>query len=56
MNEEKFDKYNPNYSYKKDSITISNSSLGYPIIEKTDNALLFPLGPKNNIDTEQLKE
>lgn len=56
MIDEKFDRYNPNYTYKKDSITIDKHSMEYPIIERTNNGLLFPLAPQNNIDMNDLKE
>jgi hypothetical protein len=56
MIDEKLDRYNPDYTYKKDSITIDMSSMKYPIIERTNNGLLFPLGPKNDIDMKDLKE
>jgi hypothetical protein len=56
MPDEKLDHYNPNYTYKKESITIDKSNRsGYPMLEAVDNAALFPEAIKNNIDLEQLK-
>lgn len=42
--------YDPNYVYNKKTITIDKTSNKYPIIEKTNNADLFPLCPQKNID------
>lgn len=56
MPDEKFDHYNPNYTYKKDIITIDkNTGSGYPMLEAVNNAALFPEAIRNNIDLEQLK-
>lgn len=55
MTEEKLDHYNPNYTYKKDTITIDkNNKTGYPMLERVNNALLFPEAIKNSIDMEEL--
>ncbi|OFI06233.1 hypothetical protein CLOACE_11320 [Clostridium acetireducens DSM 10703] len=51
----KLDRYNPNYTYKKHDITIYMSEKGYPIIERTNNALLYPEGPKEGIDLMDFK-
>lgn len=51
----KTDKYDPNYTYKKTTIDTGISKEGYPIIERTSNGLLYPEGPKNNVDMNDLK-
>jgi hypothetical protein len=56
MPDEKLDHYNPNYTYKKETITIDKSiKSDFPVLEAVDNAALFPEAIKNNIDLEQLK-
>lgn len=55
MIRDKNDLYNPNYPYKKDDVTISDPKEGYPIVERTDNALLYPETPKDDIDFEMMK-
>lgn len=56
MPDDKLNHYNPNYTYRKRNITIDKSTIsGYPIVEATGNATLFPETIKNNIDQEQLK-
>ena len=53
MPDEKLDHYNPNYTYKKDDITIDkNNKSGYPMLERVSNGLLFPETIKNIVDTE----
>jgi len=47
--------YDPNYPYKKEGITTDMSPEGYPIIERTTNALLFPLGPQDDVDFREMK-
>lgn len=47
--------YDPEYTYKKKDITIDTVENSYPIIEKTNNGLLFPEGPKDFVDMEQFK-
>ncbi len=51
----KIDKYDPDYPYKKEGITTGNSEEGYPIVERTSNALLYPEGPKNDVDMNDIK-
>jgi len=56
MTDEKLDHYNPDYPYKKEGITIDkNNKNGYPMLEKLNNAALYPEGIRNTVDTEQLK-
>ena len=56
MTKEKLDHYNPNYSYKKEEISIDKSdNHGFPKIEAVNNAALFPESIKNSIDMQQLK-
>jgi hypothetical protein len=56
MPDDKFNHYNPNYTYNKKSIAIDKSTRSdYPMQEVTNNAALFPETIKNNIDQEQLK-
>lgn len=50
------DRYNPNYPYKKEGIDVGRSKEGYPIIEKTNNGLLYPEAPKDNVDMEGFEE
>lgn len=53
MTDEKLDHYNPNYSYKKEDITIDkNNKIGYPMLERVNNGLLFPETIKSNVDLE----
>lgn len=55
MTQEKLDHYNPDYTYKKEDITIDKSNkAGYPMIEKVNNGLLFPEAIKNSIDMQDL--
>lgn len=44
------DKNDPDFTYKKKEIDIKQSSEGYPIMERTNNGLLFPEGPKDIVD------
>lgn len=56
MSNKKLDHYNPNYTYKKETITIDkNTGVDYPMLESVGNAALFPDALKHNIDLEQLK-
>lgn len=56
MTDNKLDHYNPNYTYKKEDITVDkNNKKGYPVIENVNNGAMFPEGIKNDIDMEQLK-
>lgn len=50
----KLDRYNPEYPYLKDSIDTGTSIEGYPIIERTSNGLLYPEGPKNLVDMNDI--
>ena len=55
MPDKKLDHYNPNYTYKKEDITVDkNNKNGYPMLEKVNNGALYPEGIKNSIDMEQL--
>lgn len=47
--------YDPNYVYKKDTVSVGKSKKGYPILEKTNNGLLFPEGPQNNLEFKDMK-
>ncbi|SEF83854.1 hypothetical protein SAMN05660865_01132 [Caloramator fervidus] len=42
--------------YPKDFDIFTPEELGYPIIERTNNALLWPEGPKSGIDFEIFDE
>lgn len=48
--------YEPDYPYKKHPEATGLSRKGYPITERTNNGLLFPEGPKDNIDTDQISD
>jgi hypothetical protein len=48
--------YEPDYPYKKHPLTSGLSKEGYPIIERTNNGLLFPEGPKDEIDMDQISD
>ncbi|MFD3158147.1 hypothetical protein ACFIJ5_15045 [Haloimpatiens sp. FM7330] len=50
-----FNNYNPNYTYNKKNITIEMSKLGYPIVERTNNGLLYPQGIQDDIDMPEFK-
>jgi hypothetical protein len=50
------DMYDPDYPYKKDSIDTGFSAEGYPIIERTNNGLLYPEGPQNRVDINDLSD
>ena len=55
MTQKKLDHYNPDYPYKKEDISIDkNNKAGYPMIEKLNNASLYPEGIKNSIDMQEL--
>ncbi|NMM64516.1 hypothetical protein HBE96_18045 [Clostridium sp. P21] len=51
----KTDRYDPNYPYEKNTIDTGISEKGYPIIERTSNGLIFPEGPQNNVDMNDIK-
>ncbi len=56
MQSRKLDHYNPNYPYEKEGLTIDkNNKSGYPMIEKLNNAELYPEAIRNTVDMEQLK-
>ena len=46
--------YETDYPYKKHPLATGLSSKGYPITERTNNGLLFPEGPKDDIDIDQI--
>lgn len=50
------DKYNGNYTYKKHQISTGKSSKGFPIVERTTNATLYPEAIKDSIDLKEMKE
>lgn len=50
------DKYDPEYGYKKKGITTYKPKNGYPIVERTNNGLLFPEGPQPGVDLKETKE
>lgn len=50
-----FENYNPDYTYKKKNIDVQISKLGYNIMERTNNALLYPEGIKDEIDMPEFK-
>jgi hypothetical protein len=56
MDDKKLNNYDADYPYKKSKITVDMSNKGYPIIEMTNNALLFPEGPKNEVDITEFKQ
>ncbi|WP_291579390.1 hypothetical protein [Clostridium sp. UBA6640] len=51
----KKDLYDPTYTYKKSDVDIQNFKDSYPVIERTNNGLLFPEGIKPDMDTEQMR-
>lgn len=56
MPHEKSDHYNPNYPYGKEDITVDRKNeSGYPMLERLNNAALYPEAIRNSIDMEQLK-
>ena len=56
MSDKKLDNYDPSYTYKKEDITIDkNNKVGYPMLEKVNNGLLYPETIKNSIDMDQFK-
>lgn len=55
MHNEFDDHYNPNYPYIKDEIDIS-THYGHPMIERTNNGLVFPECPKDSLEFEQMKD
>lgn len=44
-------KSDPNYTYKKETITIDKTHNPFPVIEQVNNAGLFPFCPNKTIDT-----
>jgi len=48
--------YEPDYPYKKHPLATGLSRKGYPITERTNNGLLFPEGPKDDIDIDQISD
>lgn len=49
-------KYNPEYPYDNSHLIIEKEEFVYPIIERSNNGLLFPEGPKDNVDMDQFEE
>ena len=56
MDDKNLNNYDADYSYKKSSITIQMSNKGYPIIERTNNGLLYPEVPKDGVDINEFKQ
>lgn len=55
MPDKKLDHYNPDYPYKKEDVTLDKSNKnGYPMLESTNNASLYPESIKDSVDMEQL--
>ncbi|WP_410506231.1 hypothetical protein ACER0A_009415 [Haloimpatiens sp. FM7315] len=50
-----FDNYNSDYTYKKKDIDIQMSKLGYNMVERTNNGLLYPEGIKDEIDMPEFR-
>ena len=55
LNKKNVSKHNPDYPYVKNDITADYSPEGYPIIERTVNALLFPEGPQDGAEFKEMK-
>jgi len=55
MKKKEISTYDPNYPYLKEGITTVMSPEGYPIIERTTNALLFPEGPQDGAEFKEMK-
>jgi hypothetical protein len=56
MTDKNLDHYNPNYTYKKDDITVDKKNIsGYPMLEVVNNAALYPEAIKNDADLDQFK-
>jgi len=47
--------YDPDYTYKNKDIVIQKMENNFPVIERTNNGLLFPEAPKNSLDMDQLE-
>ncbi|MFA6940579.1 MAG: hypothetical protein WCQ54_06280 [Clostridiaceae bacterium] len=47
--------YEPDYPYRKHPLGAGYSNEGYPIIERTNNGLIFPEGPKD-FDIDQVND
>lgn len=48
--------YDANYPYNHKHIDKGTSKKGYPIVERTDNALIFPECAEDHLSREQFKE
>jgi hypothetical protein len=56
MSDKKLDHYNPNYPYRKGDIAIDmDNKSGYPMLQRLNNAALYPEAIRNTVDMEQLK-
>lgn len=44
------DRHDPDYPMKKEEVDVMQSPKGYPIVERMNNGLLFPEGPKDIVD------
>ncbi|MGH4119312.1 hypothetical protein [Clostridium sp.] len=54
MSDKRPNEYDPNYTYKKNIITVDNEA-DYPMLEVLNNAGLYPESIKNNLDMDQFK-
>jgi len=50
------DLYNAEYTYDNSHLLIEKFKYEYPIIERSNNGLLFPEGPKNNVDMNDIED
>lgn len=55
MKKKETSRYNPDYPYVKKTVTVDYSPEGYPIVERTTNALLFPEGPQDGSEFKEMK-
>ncbi len=51
----KVDRYNGDYPYLNNDLLISRE-YDFPIIERTNNGLLFPEGPQNSVDLKDVED
>ena len=56
MNDKDLNKYDADYTYKKIAVTTQMGAKGYPIIERTNNGLLYPEGPKDGVDLNEFNQ
>lgn len=53
--ENKTDRHDPEYQYKNNDFLISKK-YEYPIIERSNNGLLFPEGPQSSVDFKDFED